>query len=208
MNTFELIKKQGIVPVIKVDDIDDIVPVVNALQRGGINIAEITFRTECGPEAMARAKQQCSGVLVGAGTVINAAQAELAASLGAEFIVSPGFDKGISDVCIDRHIPYIAGCCTPTEIMCALSHGWTVQKFFPAETFGGVSALKALAPVFANIMFMPTGGINVKNVNDYLALKNVLACGGSWMVSDRLIKEKAYGEIERLAREAMEVIGR
>lgn len=205
-SVFQFIKSQGVVPVVKLDNADDVIPVAEALNKGGLQIAEITFRTLCGQQALATAVKKFKNMLIGAGTVVNLAQARVAASFGAKFIVSPGLDIETALFCQKEGIAYIPGCVTPTEIMSAVNLGLNVIKFFPAETFGGLKTIKALSPVFPSAGFMPTGGVNADNLAEYLACDKVIACGGSWMVSDKLISQRAFDEIERLSREARSIV--
>ena len=208
MNAREFIERIKIVPVVKIDNVKDTDALMNALCEGGIPIAEITFRTSCAPEAIKIASQKYGDkMLVGAGTVINAEQAKLAIQNGAQFIVSPGFAKEISDVCNKAGISYVPGCVTPTEIMAAIACGHKIIKFFPASNYGGVATIKALSAPFGDIVFIPTGGINANNINDFLAVKSIIACGGSWMVKDSLVKEGKFDEIVKICKEAVSIIG-
>ena len=208
MEARKVIEQVKIVPVVKIDNVSDTLPLMNALCEGGIPIAEITFRTACAAEAIKIASENFGDkMLVGAGTVINAEQAKTAIENGAKFIVSPGFGKDISDVCVSAGVAYVPGCVTPTEIMAAISCGHKIIKFFPASNYGGVATIKALSAPFGDIVFIPTGGINVNNINDFLAVKSIIACGGSWMVKDSLVKEKKFDEIVSICKEAINVIG-
>ena len=208
MNAREIVEQIKIVPVVKIDNLNDTLPLMKALCDGGIPIAEITFRTSCAADAIKLASENFGDkMLVGAGTVINATQAKLAVENGAKFIVSPGFAKEISDVCNEACITYIPGCVTPTEIMAAISCGHKIIKFFPASNYGGVQTIKALSAPFGDIVFIPTGGVNASNINDFLAVKSIIACGGSWMVKDSLVKEGKFDEIVELCKEAVRVIG-
>ncbi len=202
----DIIKAEKIIPVIKIDKTEDILPLLAALKAGGINIAEITFRTSCAAEALSVAVKECKDMVVGAGTVINVEQAELAVELGAAFIVSPGFSYEIAKYCNLVGILYIPGCVNPTDIMAALSLKINVVKFFPAENYGGIKTLKALGAVFNSVSFVPTGGITKDNIKEYLAFDKVIACGGSWMVKDSLISGGEFDAITELAREAKESI--
>ena len=204
----EIIEKVKIVPVVKIDDVNNTMPLMNALCEGGIPITEITFRTACAAEAIRIASENFGDkMLVGAGTVVNASQAKIAIENGAKFIVSPGFGKDISDVCVQNNIAYVPGCVTPTEIMAAIAEGHKIIKFFPASNYGGVATIKALSAPFGDIVFIPTGGINANNINEYLAVKSIIACGGSWMVKDSLVKEGKFDEIVKICKEACDVIG-
>jgi 2-dehydro-3-deoxyphosphogluconate aldolase/(4S)-4-hydroxy-2-oxoglutarate aldolase len=203
----EIIKKIsliGIVPVIKIEDVDKAVPLAKALLKGGIPVAEVTFRTEQAQEAIARISRELPDMLVGAGTVLTTEQVDKAVSAGAKFIVSPGLNPQVVEYCISKGIPITPGCTNPSDIEMAISLGLDVVKFFPAEASGGIKMIKALSGPFGNIKFMPTGGIDASNLNDYLSFPKVLACGGSWMAQEKLIYEGNFDKIERLAREAME----
>lgn len=200
------LKGNKIIPVIKLPNAESTLPLLDALKAGGITIAEITYRSVFAPAAIRLARQERPDILVGAGTVLTETQCLEAIGMGAQFIVSPGFSEGIAKICKEARIPLIPGCVTPTEIMTALSLGAEVIKFFPAEQYGGVSTLKALSAPFAGVKFIPTGGVSAKNIADYLALPNVVACGGSWMVKESLIQEKNWAEITVLAKEGTEAI--
>lgn len=198
--SYNIIEKVKIVPVVKLDSASDAVAVVNALSAGGIPVAEITFRTLSAPEAIAAACLNCPDALIGAGTVVNAAQAETAVKCGAKFIVSPGYSEAVNAFCREAGVLYVPGAVTPTEIMKVLDGGNRIVKFFPASVYGGVKALKALGAPFTDVAFIPTGGVDNENLKEYLSLKNVLAVGGSWMVKDSLIKAKDFAEITRVSR--------
>ncbi|WZL74224.1 bifunctional 4-hydroxy-2-oxoglutarate aldolase/2-dehydro-3-deoxy-phosphogluconate aldolase [Clostridiaceae bacterium 35-E11] len=194
----------GIVPVIKIEDIEKAVPLAKSLYKGGIPVAEITFRTAQAEEAIARISKELPDMLIGAGTVLTTEQVDKAVNAGAQFIVSPGLNPKVVEHCMRRQIPITPGCTSPSDIEKAIELGLDVVKFFPAETSGGIKMLKALAGPFGNIKFMPTGGINTSNLNDYLSFPNVIACGGSWMVPGNLIKSGDFEKVTDLAREAIE----
>ncbi|MHB8062165.1 MAG: bifunctional 4-hydroxy-2-oxoglutarate aldolase/2-dehydro-3-deoxy-phosphogluconate aldolase [Ruminiclostridium sp.] len=200
---FRKISLVGIVPVVKIDDVEKAVPLAKALYEGGIPVAEITFRTEQAQTAIARITEALPEMLVGAGTILTAEQADRALEAGAKFIVSPGLNPKVVEHCIKIGIPIIPGCSSPSDIEQAIEFGLEVVKFFPAEASGGIKMLRALAGPYGNISFMPTGGIDASNINEYLSFSKVLACGGSWMVSENLIKAGSFEKIESLAREAM-----
>lgn len=202
----ERIRKIRIVPVIKIEDAEDAVPLAEALSKGGLPCAEITFRTSEAAEAIRRMKEYCPDILVGAGTVLRAEQVDAAIEAGAEFIVSPGLNPRTVKYCQEKEIPIFPGVATASEIEQALELGLSVVKFFPAEVNGGLPAIKALSAPYTEVEFMPTGGVNQDNVKDYLAFSRVIACGGTWMVPGDLMKEKRFDEIERLTREAAELI--
>ena len=198
--------KIGIIPVVVIDNISDADGLADALLRGGIPCAEVTFRTEAAEEAIRRLTDRFQELLVGAGTVLSLEQAKCAVSAGARFIVSPGTSPDIVQYCIENSIPIIPGAQTPTEIELAMKYGIDVVKFFPSELAGGVKMLKALAAPYHNIRFVPTGGINVQNVGDYLEFDKVLACGGSWMVNKELIKKRQFSEIQIKVAEAAAIV--
>lgn len=206
---YELLKKIGIVPVIALDAVDDAVPLANALLSGGIKAMEITFRNPSdyeGTAASIRAvSQQVQGMYVGAGTVTNVALAKLAVDSGAQFVVSPGCKEDVVDYCIAHNIVIYPGVNTASEITAAVSKGLSVLKYFPAEVSGGVAMLKALAGPFPDVQFLPSGGLDAENVGDYLALSNVAAISGSWMIKKNLIKGKQWNEIVKLSQAAVRV---
>ncbi len=203
---FEILCKSKLVPVIKIDNVEDILPLAKALKNGGVGVLEITFRTACAPKAIELAKKNFPELLVGAGTVLNKDQAEIAIANNADFIVSPGFSLDVANVCSKHDVLYLPGVITPTEIINAMDAGITKLKFFPCSNFGGIDTLKSYSAVFSNIQFMPTGGITSSNINDYLKLSNVFACGGSWIVPASALKEKDYDKIEELTKKAMEML--
>lgn len=196
----------GIVPVIKIDDAGKAIPLAKALCEGGIPVAEITFRTEQAEEAIARISLEVPDMLVGAGTVLTTEQAKRAIGAGAKFIVSPGLNPEVVTYCMERGVPITPGCISPSEIEQAIALGLEVVKFFPAEAAGGIRMIKALSAPYGNMRFIPTGGIDADNINDYLSFPKVLACGGSFMVPEKLLKENHYDQITLLAKEAMEKI--
>lgn len=196
----------GIVPVVKIDNATDAVPLGKALIEGGLPLAEITFRTDAAAEAISNISKAFPEMLVGAGTILNVKQAQSAITAGAKFMVSPGFNPVIVEFCIKKGLPITPGCSNPTDIEMALGFELEVVKFFPAEAFGGLNTLKAISAPYSMIKFIPTGGINAKNIVDYLNFNKVLACGGSWMVKDELIKKGDFAEITRLTREAVNLI--
>jgi 2-dehydro-3-deoxyphosphogluconate aldolase/(4S)-4-hydroxy-2-oxoglutarate aldolase len=205
----EILKKigdLGIVPVVKIDNAADAVPLGKALIEGGLPLAEITFRTDAAAEAISSITNAFPEILVGAGTVLNVKQAQSAITAGAKFMVSPGFNPAVVEFCIKKGIPITPGCSNPTDIEMALDFELEVVKFFPAEAFGGLNTLKAMSAPYGMIKFIPTGGIDTKNIVDYLNFNKVLACGGSWMVKDELIKKGDFAGITRLIREAINLI--
>ena len=181
----------GVVPVVVLNDAKDAAPLAKALCEGGLPCAEVTFRTAAAEESI---------------RIINAEQCEQALEAGATFIVSPGFDPEIVDYCLSKDILVLPGCITPSEVAQAVKRGLEVVKFFPAEQFGGVATLKALAAPYVNTKFMPTGGISAKNLADYLGFKRIVACGGSWMVKNDLVEAGKFDEIKALTAEAVELV--
>ena len=174
------------VPVVVIKELSETDKILTALKNNGINTAEITFRTACAAEAIAYACKNYPDMNVGAGTVINAKQCNAALKAGAQFIVSPGLSPAVAKICKKKNIPYYPGCVTPTEIMAALELGITTVKFFPANVYGGLKAMKALAGPFPQIKFIPTGGIDASNLEEYLAWDKIEAVGGSFYVKDAL----------------------
>jgi 2-dehydro-3-deoxyphosphogluconate aldolase/(4S)-4-hydroxy-2-oxoglutarate aldolase len=200
------ISEYRLVPVIKIDRVEDAVPLCGTLKEGGLPVAEITFRTEAAEESIKRVYKAYPDILLGAGTVLNTEQVKRAVDAGASYIISPGFNRDVVEYCVRHDIAVTPGAITPTEVQYLIEYGLEVVKFFPAEQAGGVNMIKALSAPFPNMKFMPTGGINVKNVLDYLAFKKVIACGGSWMVKDELIKSGSFDEIRKLVSEAVALV--
>ena len=181
-NVFEKIERYKIVPVVTIQKIEDTAGMLEGLLKGGLPVAEICFRTDCAEEAIKLAVKEYPDMLVGAGTVINKEQCERAIGAGAKFIVSPGLSKEVAKVCREKNVPYLPGVVTPTEIMKALALGLTRLKFFPAGNFGGLNTIKALSAAFPQVRFLPTGGVKLANMNEYLSFPKIFACGGSWMM--------------------------
>ena len=179
------------IPVVVIKDITETDKILTALKYNNIHCAEITFRTACAAEAIAYAVANYPDMEIGAGTVINAAQCEAALAAGATFIVSPGLSPAVAEICNARNIPYYPGCVTPTEIMAALELGITTVKFFPANIYGGLKALKALSAPFPQVKFIPTGGVDRSNIDEFLAFDKVAAIGGSFFVKESLEKMEA-----------------
>lgn len=192
----------AVVPVVVLNDADDAVPLADALIKGGLPCAEVTFRTDAAEESIRRICESFPDMLVGAGTVLTTEQVERAHKAGAKFIVSPGFDPEIIDCCISIGLPVLPGCITPSEIAQAVKRGLKVVKFFPAEQSGGVAMIKAMAAPYSMVKFMPTGGISTKNLADYLSCDKILCCGGSWMVKEDLIKSGSFDKITDMTKEA------
>ncbi len=204
----EEIQKIGIVPVVVLDDAKDAEPLAKALCEGGLPCAEVTFRTEAAEESIRIISQKYPEMLVGAGTVLTIEQVDRAVAAGAKFIVSPGLNPKIVKYCLDKKIPVAPGTQTPSEMEQALEMGLDVVKFFPAEPAGGLSMIKAVAAPYTKLKFMPTGGINLSNVEDYLKYDRILACGGSWMVKGNLVKEGKFDEIQKMTADAAEMVKR
>ncbi len=207
----EILKKiglYGIVPVVKIDDIDQAIPLARALCKGGLPVAEITFRTACAADAIKLITKEFPNMLVGAGTVLTPEQADEAVAAGAKFIVSPGLNPKVVKHCIDIGVPITPGCANPSDIEAALELGLDVVKFFPAEAAGGLPMIKAMSAPYGGLKFMPTGGLNEKNILDYLKFNKILACGGSYMVSSDLMNAGEWDKITALTRNAvMQMLG-
>ena len=204
----ESFEKLGVVPVVVLEDAKDAVPLATALVKGGLPCAEVTFRTEAAEESIRLMMEQFPKMLVGAGTVLTVEQVDAAVRAGAKFIVSPGFDAEIVDYCIKNEIPVFPGCITPSEVAQAVKRGLKVVKFFPAEPAGGLKMIKAVAAPYTTLKFMPTGGINLGNVEEYLKYDRILACGGSWMVKGDLVSAGKFDEIEKMTKDAAELVKR
>lgn len=192
----------GIIPVIKIDDAEKAVLLAKALRDGGLPAAEVTFRTAAAEEAIRRIAAEVPDVCVCAGTVLNVDTAKRAVQAGASAVISPGTNPEVVAWCMENNVPVIPGCATPTEVEACMRMGLDFVKLFPAEVVGGVKMLKALSGPYGNMQFMPTGGISPENAASYLALKNVVCCGGSWMVPGKLLDQNDFAGIEALAREA------
>ena len=205
----EILKKIqaiGIVPVVKIDRAEDAVPLAKALSEGGLPCAEVTFRTAAAEEAIRAMSQAFPEMLVGAGTVLTTEQVDKAVAAGAKFIVSPGLNPKIVKYCVEKNIPITPGTANPSDVEQAIELGLEVVKFFPAEAAGGLNMIKSMAAPYVNMMFMPTGGISAKNLNSYLEFPKILACGGSWMVSDAMINAGEFDKIRDLTREAVQLM--
>ena len=205
-DTLARMRACGIVPVVVLENADDAVDTAKALLKGGVDVMEITFRTAAAPESIRRVAAEVSDMLVGAGTVVTLDQCKEAVNCGAKFIVSPGYDEEVVSWCCQNGVPVTPGCVTPTEIMAALKHGLKVLKFFPANVYGGLSALKALSGPFGGVKFIPTGGVGPANLADFAAAPQVHAVGGSWVCSKGDISAHNYEKIEALCREARQVV--
>ncbi len=202
-SNMDLISKIGLVPVIVIEDSSKAVPLAKALCKGGIPVAEVTFRTAAAKDAIQAMDENVPEILVGAGTIHNVEQAKSAVAAGAKFIVTPGFQGDVVRWCLDNSIDVFPGSVSPSDIESAIALGLKTVKFFPAEAFGGVKTLKAFSGPYYDIKFMPTGGINENNVNDYLALDSVIACGGAWMAPKSLIDAGEFDKITELCHTAL-----
>ena len=203
MTISEQFKEYGVVPVVVLNDAKDALPLAKALVEGGLACAEVTFRTDAAEESIRLMSEAYPDMLVGAGTVLTIDQVDRAVKAGAKFIVSPGFDPEIVDYCLEKEIPVFPGCITPSEVAQAVKRGLKVVKFFPAEQAGGIAMIKAMAAPYTMVKFMPTGGINTKNLADYLSCDKILCCGGSWMVKGDMIKAGEFDKICAMTKEAV-----
>lgn len=192
-----------LVPLVVLDDATDAVPMAKALVEGGIPVAEVTFRTDVAADVIRAMAEQVPEILVGAGTVHTVAQAQTAVEAGAKFIVTPGFQPDVVRWCVEHQVDIVPGTAVPSDIEQAISFGLSVCKFFPAEAYGGVKTLKALKGPYADIRFMPTGGVSLDNMNDYLALSNVAAVGGSFMTPSAAVKAKDWAKVTEACRTAL-----
>lgn len=192
-----------LVPLVVLDDAADAVPMAKALVEGGIPVAEVTFRTDAAADVIRAMAEQVPEILVGAGTVHTVAQAQTAVEAGAKFIVTPGFQPDVVRWCVEHQVDIVPGTAVPSDIEQAISFGLSVCKFFPAEAYGGVKTLKALKGPYADIRFMPTGGVSLDNMNDYLALSNVAAIGGSFMTPSAAVKAKDWAKVTEACRTAL-----
>ena len=196
----------GLIPVIKIENPDDAVPLAKALIDGGLPAAEITFRTACAAEAIKNITEAYPEMLVGAGTVLTTEQVDAAIAAGSKFLVSPGLNPKVTAYALSKGIPMLPGCSNPSDIEAALELGLSTVKFFPAEAAGGLKMLKAMAAPYGQLSFMPTGGISADNLLEYLKFNKIIACGGSFMVKDELVKEKKWDEITALTRNAVKTM--
>ena len=202
MTVTERLRNSVVVPVVVLDRVEDAIPTAKALAAGGVDTMEITFRTACAPEAIRAVAENCPDVLVGAGTILNVEQAKLAVEMGAKFIVSPGFSSKVVGWCVENNIPVVPGCVTPTEIMSALDYGLTMVKFFPANVYGGLSAMKNLSAPFVGLKFLPTGGVNTANIKEYWDAPFIHAVGGSWVCPKAEIASGNFEKITQLCKDA------
>ena len=198
--------KIGVIPVIALDDAKDASPMGDALMKGGLPAAEVTFRTAAAVDTRKTWTKEFPDMLVGAGTVLTTEQADRAIDAGAEFIVAPGLNPKVVKHVLDKGYPMSPGIATATEIEAALDLGLTFVKFFPAEANGGLPMIKALAGPYTNVKYMPTGGVNAKNLADYLSYDKIVCCGGTWVVKKDLVSEGKFSEIEKMAKEAADIV--
>ena len=206
MDMLEQLSLAGIVPVIKVGEAQDAVPLCQALSDGGLPVAEITFRSEAAEQAIRNVHDSLPDVILGAGTVLTTEQVDRAVAAGATYIVSPGLNPKIVAYCQSLGVPIIPGCSTPSDVETAIELGLQTVKFFPAEAVGGLKVIKAMSAPYGQITYLPTGGITESNLLDYLSFSKVIACGGSWMVPSDAIASKDWAKIERLTRSAVDLL--
>ncbi len=206
MNIMQEISNIGIIPVIKINDASKAVSLAKALIDGGLPAAEVTFRTDAAEESIRAISKAFPEMIVGAGTVLTIDQAQRALNAGAKFIVSPGFNPKVVSWCTQNNVPVLPGCTTPSEIEQALELGLKIVKFFPAEQSGGLDKIKAMSAPYGGVKFMPTGGVNLDNVNDYLKCNKIVACGGSFMVKESFIDNEDWDEIVKLTKKSVEVM--
>ena len=202
---FSALRAHRLVPVVAIRDADAATGLAEALVAGGLPLIEVTLRTEAAPEALRRASA-VKGLFVAAGTVTTPDQVKLAVDCGARAIISPGLNTRVVEYCLANDLPCIPGVCTPTEVETARNYGLKTLKFFPAEAYGGAKTLKAFGDVFRDFGFVPTGGVSLQNLGDYLKLPIVAACGGSWMVPADAINERRFADIEKLVRDAVALV--
>ena len=202
----EKMKTIGIIPVVVLDDPKDAVALGKALVNGGLPAAEVTFRTAAAEESIRLMAKEVPELLVGAGTVLTTEQVDRAVAAGAKFIVSPGLNPVVVKHCQEIGVPITPGIQTPTEVEMALSFGLDIVKFFPAEPAGGLKMIKAIAAAYVNVRFMPTGGISLSNVREYLSYDKIFACGGTWMVKKDMIAEGKFDEIEKIVADAAAIV--
>ena len=206
MNVMERCINCGVVPVVVIENLKDAVPTAKAMLAGGVDVMEITMRTAAGLDSIRTVSAECPDMLVGAGTVLTTEQVDRAIEAGAKFIVSPGFDPEVVAWCMENEVPVLPGCVTPTEIMAAMKLGCKTVKFFPANVYGGLNAMKGLAGPFGGLKFLPTGGISAKNLAEYLAAPFISAVGGSWMCTKADITAGNLDKITELCQEAHDIV--
>jgi len=205
-NVSEKVAKARLLPVIKLNRAEDAVPLAHALSEGGLPVMEITFRTDAAEESIRAVSKACPDILTGAGTVTSLEQVKRAHDAGAKYVVTPGVSCAVLEYCCSNGLMVYPGICTPTEIMQVMDFGLDVVKFFPAAQYGGLSTIKALSAPFPNIKFVPTGGVSEANLVEYLTFPKVIACGGSWMVKDDMIKAGDFAGIIDLVKKAVALV--
>ncbi|GBD10263.1 Putative KHG/KDPG aldolase [Candidatus Thermoflexus japonica] len=206
MEVLEAMERAGAIPIAVLEDEEEARFFADAMRKAGLPVIEVTFRTAAAAEVIRYLRQVDPQLIIGAGTILTPAQAAQALQAGAQFIVSPGFDSELAAWCRSADVLLIPGVATPSEVMAALRHGLYTLKFFPAEAMGGTKTLEALAPVFPQVRFIPTGGIRLSNLADYLKLPNVIACGGTWLADRRLIRERRADALIHQAQEARALV--
>lgn len=206
MTVFDTFHAVGVIPVVEIEDSRHALPLAESLAAGGLPVVEITLRTEAALDSIRRIAGGNTGILVGAGTVINREQARAAVEAGARFLVSPGLPEQVAAWAQENSIPFLPGAITPTEIIRAVSLGYNILKFFPAETMGGLKAIKAISDPFPTVKFIPTGGIRLENLAEYLQNRKIHAVGGSWLCKRSQISARQFAEIENMARQATQVV--
>lgn len=206
MDILEAMRRTAVIPVVVLDDAKNAIPTAKALLTGGVNVMEITFRTAAAADSIKAVAENRPEMLVGAGTVVTLDQCKQALECGAKFIVSPGFDPEVVNWCAERNVPITPGCVTPTEIMAAMKLGLNVVKFFPAGVYGGLKAMKALSAPFGGVKFIPTGGVDAKNLKEFLEAPFVHAVGGSWLCPKKEIAAGNFDAVTALCREASEIV--
>jgi len=195
-----------VIPVVVLNNSEDAIPLAKALVEGGLPVAEVTFRTDAALEAIRIIAESYPEIVLGAGSVSNIEQVKCAIDAGAKYIVCAGFSKKVVDYCVNNDIPIVPGICTPTEMMMAQECGLNVVKFFPSEQCGGLKTINAISAPFPKMKFIPTGGISMKNIKEYLSCDKILACGGSWMVNNSLIKTGEFDKIKELVAETVKLV--
>ena len=206
MDNMEQFRKVGVVPVVVLEHAEQAVDTAKALLAGGINVMEITMRTDAALESIRRVSASCPDMLVGAGTVLTLEQGKACVEAGAKFIVSPGYDPALVAWCMEKNVPVLPGCVTPTEIMAGLQAGVKIFKFFPSNIYGGIKAMKALSGPFVGIQFIPTGGVNAENLEEYLTAPFIAAGGGSWVGTKADISAGNFEKITQLAQQATDIV--
>ncbi|MCK7598359.1 bifunctional 4-hydroxy-2-oxoglutarate aldolase/2-dehydro-3-deoxy-phosphogluconate aldolase [Microbulbifer sp. CAU 1566] len=202
-----VLEQAGVVPVLVIENVSDALPLAQALVEGGLNVLEVTLRTEAALAAVEEIAKHLPDAHIGTGTVLNASDIRRSVDAGATFMVSPGATEALLDAAADVSVPMLPGAANPSEVMRLLERGYGYQKFFPAEAAGGVPMLKSIGGPLAQVKFCPTGGVGPGNALSYLSLSNVVCVGGSWMASPKLVAEKNWAEITRLAKEASQLKG-